>query len=231
MPLTYHDILAAVALRINALEGTDPAALQETYATRPLTNSLFVSSAFPFNGIRDAIIQTEGRIAQVASKSADRVLRSYIGSQTVPLASGDELPTLDENGVGIIGEFGAVIDADNQAILCTRMPIPVVRRRNQAPDLWLLDGAMYALDGTRIIHTQENVFLECCVYDGVTQTTAFDQDSTILFPDALADLYIEGACGLLFRDDEFMDQAGRWATYFATGIAAIPAAQMEAQPA
>ena len=222
--------MAAVAIRVNALDGSDPAALQETYSQRPLTNAMFQSSIFAFDTIRDAIIQTEGRLAQVVGKSADRVLRSYIGSQTAALASGDELPTLDENGVNIVGDFGAVVDATNAKILCTRMPIPVVRRRNQAPDLWLLDGAMYAMDGTRIIHTQDNVILECCVYDGATQTQAFDGDSTILFPDSLADLYLEGALGLLMRDDEFTDQAGRWATYFATGIAAIPAAEMEAQP-
>lgn len=230
MPLTYHDLLSSVAVRVNALDGSDPAALQETYATRPLTNALFQSSIFPFDGIRDAIIQTEGRLAQVVGKSADRVLRSYIGSQTAALASGDELPTLDENGVNIVGDFGAVIDAENPEILCTRMPLPVVRRRNQAPSLYLLSGAMYAMDGTRVIHTQENVILECCIYDGATQTEAFDGDETILFPDSLADMYIEGALGLLMRDDEFTDQAGRWATYFATGIAAIPPAQMEAQP-
>lgn len=230
MPLTYHDIMAPVAIRVNALDGSDPAALQETYSTRPLTNALFQSTIFSFDTIRDSIIQTEGRIAQVVGKSADRVLRSYIGSQTVALASGDELPTLDENGVNIVGEFGAVIDATDPKILCTRMPLPVVRRRNQAPNLYLLEGAMYAMDGTRIIHTQENVFLECCVYDGAVQTAAFNGDETILFPDSLADLYIEGALGLLMRDDEFTDQAGRWATYFATGVAMIPAAQMEAQP-
>lgn len=230
MPLTYHDLLSSVAVRVNALDGSDPAALQETYATRPLTNALFQSSIFPFDGIRDAIIQTEGRLAQVVGKSADRVLRSYIGSQTAALASGDELPTLDENGVNIVGDFGAVIDAENPEILCTRMPLPVVRRRNLAPSLYLLEGAMYAMDGTRVIHTQENVVLECCIYDGEVQTQAFDGDETILFPDSLADMYIEGALGLLMRDDEFTDQAGRWAEYFATGIAMIPPAQMEAQP-
>lgn len=222
--------MAACALRINALDGSDPAALQETYATRPLTNSLFQSTIFSFSSIRDSIIEAEGKLCQAIGKSADRVLRSYIGSQTVALASGDELPTLDENGVNIVGDFGAVIDATDPTILCTRMPLPVVRRRNQLPSMWLLDGAMFAMDGTRIIHTQESVILECCIYDGATQTEAFDGDETILLPDTLAEAYINGALAMLMRDDEFMDQAARFATYFATTLAAIPPAQMEAQP-
>lgn len=230
MPLTYFDIMAAVAIRINALDGSDPAELQDIYSQRPLTNEMFQSTVFPFNAIRDAIIEAEGKLCQAIGKSADRLLRGYIGSQTDELASGDELPTLDENGVNIIGDFGAVIDADDPKILCTRMPLPVVRRRNQAPALYLLDGAMFALDGTRIIHTQENVVLECCIYDATTQSEAFDQGSTILLPDSLADGYINGALAMLVRDDEFMDQSGRFATYFATTLAGIPAAQMEGQP-
>lgn len=218
-------------MRINALDGSDPAALQETYTARPLTNAMFQSTIFPMNAIRDAILNAEQKLCQAIGKSADRVLRSYIGSQTVAIASGEELPTLDENGVNIIGDFGAVIDADNPKILCTRMPLPVVRRRNQAPSIWLLDGAMYALDGTRIIHTQENVIMECCIYDGETQATAFDGDETILLPDTWAEAYINGGMAMLMRDDEFTGQAGQFATYFTTALAAIPPAVMEGQPA
>lgn len=228
--LTYHDLMSAVAIRISALDGSDAPALQETYSTRPLTNALFQSTIFPFNAIRDAIIEAEGKLCQAIGKSTDRVLRSYIGSQTVGLASGDELPTLDENGVNIIGDFGAVIDSEDATLLCTRMPLKVVERRNLAPSLWLLDGAMYAMDGTRIIHSQESVVLECCVYDGATQTTAFDQDSTILLPDTLAEAYINGALAMLMRDDEFVAQATQFANYFSVALAAIPAGQMEAQP-
>lgn len=231
MSLTYHDLLAACAMRINALDGSDSAALQETYSQRPLTNEMFQSTIFPMNAIRDAILNSEQKLCQAIGKSADRVLRSYIGSQTIALTSGEELPTLDENGVNIIGDFGAVIDADNPVILCTRMPLPVVRRRNLAPTTWLLGGAMYALDGTRIIHTQDEVILECCVYDGATQTTAFDQDETILLPDSLAEAYANGGMAMLMRDDEFIPQATQYANYFTTALAAIPPAVMEGQPA
>jgi hypothetical protein len=230
MPISYHDLAASTGVRISALDGSDAPALQITYSKRPLTDADFQSTIFPFDAIRDAILNAEQKLCQAIGKSTDRVLRSYIGSQTVALVSGDELPTLDENGVNIIGDFGAVVDSSNPAILCTRMPLKVVERRNLAPALWLLGGAIYAMDGTRIIHSQAGVVLECCVYDGATQTTAFDQDSTILLPDTFAEAYINGALAMLMRDDEFIDQAGRFATYFATSLAAIPAGQMEAQP-
>lgn len=231
MPLSYHDIAAAVAISINALEGTDPVELQITYSTRPLTNELFDSSIFPFDAIRDRIIETEGRLAQQVGKSTDRVLRSYIGSQTTPLASGTELPTLDENGAPIIGNFGACVDADNPLITCTPQPLPVVRRRNLAPALWLLQGAMFALDGTRIFHSQTNVILECCVYSASAQTAAFDADETILFPDTMAVDYVTGALALLVRDDEWLQQATQYAQYYLATLNALPAGVMEGQPA
>jgi hypothetical protein len=230
MSYNYHDLLAAVAMRVNALDGTDAAQLQVTYSARPLTNEMFQSSIFPMNAIRDSILNAEQKLCQAIGKSADRVLRSYIGSQTVGLVSGDELPTLDENGDPIIGDFGAVIDAANPAILCTRMPLKVVERRNLSPATWLLGGAMYALDGTRIIHTQDEVVMECCIYDVVTQEGAFDANQQILLPDVLAEAYINGALAMLVRDDEFTQQAQIFASYFATTLANFAPATMEAQP-
>ncbi len=230
MPLTYHDLLAAVAIAINALAGTDPVELQVTYSTRPLTDELFDSSIYPLNAIRDRIIEIEGRLAQQVGKSTDRVLRSYIGSRTVPLTSGSELPTLDENGVAIIGNFGACIDAVNPLVTCTSQPLPVVRRRNLAPSLWLLQGAMFALDGTHIFHSQSGVILECCVYDASTQTAAFNANETILFPDTMAVDYVSGSLALLVRDDEWLQQATQYAQYYLATLNALPAGVMEGQP-
>jgi hypothetical protein len=230
MSLSYHDICAAVAIAINALEGTDPVELQVIYSQRPLTVEVFDSSIFPFNAIRDRIIEAEGKLAQQVSKSTDRVLRSYIGSQTVPLVSGDELPTLDENGVAIIGNFGACIDATNPLITCTPQPLPVVRRRSLAPTLWLLEGAMFALDGTRVFHSQESVILECCIYNASTQLDAFDADEAILFPDSMAVDYVSGALALLVRDDEFLPQATQYGQYYLSTLTTLPAGVMEGQP-
>lgn len=229
MGLTYHDILAAVAIGVNALQGTDPVELQVTYSTRPLTDELFDSSIFPMNAIRDRILENEGKLAQAVGKSSDRVMRSYLRSQTASLASGDTLPIVDANGAAVIGNFGAIIDASNPLITCTKQPLPVVRRRNLAPSLWLLEGAMFALDGTRIFHSQTGVIAECCVYDAATQAAAFDANGPILFPDTMADSYLSGSMALLVRDDEFLQQATQYGQYYLTTLGALPAGTMEAQ--
>lgn len=238
MSYTYHTLLAATGLRINALgnvdlsqfNATDAAGLQVVYTQHPLTNEMFGSSIFPFNSIRDAILNAEQKLCQAISRSTDRVLRSYIRSQTTALNSGAELPKLDVNGVEIIGNFGAVIDVNDPDLLCTRQPVAVIRRRLQSPDLYLISGAQYALDGTRIIHTQTQVVLECCVYNQTQQQQRFDADEAILLPDVLAEAYINGALAMLVRDDEFTAQAQIFAGYFTTTLATLAPAQMEAQP-
>jgi len=225
----YHDIAAAVALRINALVGTDPVELQTTYSTRPLTDELFDSSIIPFNSVRDSIVQCEGKIAQVVSLSANRTLRAYLRELSDPTVSGDPVPT-GIAGAPIIGNFGAVLDADDGTV-CTPQPVPVVRNRLLAPNIYLVPAYYFAIDGATVIHTRTWVQFECCVYDAATQTAAFDRNGVILFPDSLAEAYINGAMALLVRDDEFVTQSQLYAQFFTTFLGTLPPATMESQAA
>lgn len=228
--LTYHDICAAVALRINALDGTDAVALQTTYSTRPLTDELFISSIFPFNAIRDAIIETEGKIAGVIGLSANRTLRAYLRGLTDALVSGDAIPTVDSNDIPIIGNLGMVRDATNGKKL-TRKPIPLVQNYLNAPGIFLVPLYYYALDGSTIIHTRTGVVAETCSYSASAQTAAFDADEALLLTDSLAEAYENGALATLMRDDEFTQQAGQYANYFTAFLGTLPPAMMEQEAA
>lgn len=223
----YHDILAAVAVRINALQGTDPAELQITYSQRPLTDEVFQSTIFPMNANRDAILNAEQKLANAISLSADRTLRTFLRSVTEPLATGNALPKFDFEGNPIIGNFGAVLDGADQSIMVTRMPVAVVRNRVLAPDIFLAPAYYFALDGVRLIHTRDTVILECCVYNAETQTSRFDFNETMLLPDSMSEALICGACAMLVRDDEWVQQAQQWAAYFTTTLASLPPATME----
>lgn len=231
MGVPYHSILAATALRINALVGVDQAELETTYiksATQPLTVDDFQSSVFPMTAIRDANLHTEQKLAEAAGRSADRALRSRLRSESDPLASGDPLPSFDVNGLSIVGNYGAVWDETDPTIVYTRQPVAVIRRRLARTDL-ILPVYQFALDSGFIVHTGTNVIVECCVWDWLNQTAAYDANDDMLLPDAMAEAIICGGVALLVRDDEFMEQAGRYATYFAAELAAIPAATMEGQ--
>src|SRR5258705_13063283 len=229
--LHYHDLLAAVAIRVNALVGTDPVELQITYETRPLTNELFDSSIFNFNAIRDSLIDTEGKLANTIARSNDRTLRAYLASFTSPLATGVALPSLDTNGTPIIGNFGACYDGADNSIMLTRKMVPYVQAILRSPLNYLVPLYHYALDTNRILHTVTSAVLECCVYSASAQMDLFDANQPILLPDSLAEAYINGAMALLVRDDEFVQQSTQYANFFTTTLAAIPAAVGEEQAA
>jgi len=212
---TYHDLLAAVALTVNALEGTDPVALQTVYAKRPLTDEDFDSSIVPMNAIRDRILNAEQRLVLSIANSDDPFWRAEIGSVTDTILNGALVPDSDINGDTIVGAYGAVLDAQDQTQICSKMDIELLRNRQNASSLWIMQQYNYAFIGDKVIHTRPNgVVVQVCVYDFNAQTAAFDADDPILLPDALVPAYIAGGVAGLVRDDEFMEQAQLYAQYF-----------------
>lgn len=225
MSVATHDLLAAAAIRINALQGTDPAELQVTYSTRPLIDEVFQSSIFPMNSIRDSLIQAQGKLARAIAFSGNHSARMFLRGQTAALGSGSNLPKLDQNSKPILGHFGEVKDQD--LVIMTRMPVPVLRNRLQAPGIYLVNPHYYALAGDLILHTSTTVTLECCIYDAADQTDLFDQNADMTFGDDLAEAIICGGCAMLIRDDEWVEQSGRWAEYFQNTLNQFPPAVME----
>lgn len=231
MSTPWHNILASVAVGVNGLLGTDPAELEATYNTRPLTVADFNSSAFPMSRMRDSILNAQEKLVQAIGKSDDRVLRRPLQSLTAPLASGALLPQVDAGSVGIIGNFGSVLDSADQTKVCQRTSIREIQRRLRSSAVFILPAYNFALLGERILHTRANVVLECCVYDAATQTAAFDANDDMLLPDSMAEALIAGGSAGLFRDDEFLDQVKEWRAMFAATLTAIPPALMEDQAA
>ena len=234
--LTYHTLAAATALRINALgsdlnPATDPVELQQVYSQRPLIDELFGSSVFPFNSVRDSLIACEGKMANAIGHSLDKSLRAFLRSFTLPLNTGAELPSQDVNGVPIVGNFGACYDAADNTIMLTRKTVPFVQTILRSPLNYIVPLYHYALAVNRIIHTTDQVFLECCAYSAEAQTDAFDANQEILLPDYLFEVYINGSIALLVRDDEFVQQATQAAQYFTTFLNSLPPAVGEQQAA
>lgn len=231
MSVPYHDLLASVALGVNGLLGADVAALQTVFATRPLLTANFNSTAFPMYRMRDSILNAEQKLVQAIGKSDDRVLRASLQSLTAALASGALLPKVDASGVGIIGNFGSVLDSADLTKVCQRTSIREIQRRLRSSAVFILPAYNFALLGERIVHTRTNVVLECCAYSASVQTTAFNADDDMLLPDSMAEALIAGGSAGLFRDDEFLEQVKEWRAIFGATLTAIPPALMEDQAA
>lgn len=209
MAVAYRTILAAVALRINALVGTSASVLETTYTTSPLTTSEFQSTIFNFSAIKGAVLNAEEKLAQKIANNADDPLRQYMANTTANLANPATLPSTSTNSKPIIGIWGAVRDATS-GIVCSQMPLDMVRRRASATDM-VIPVWWFNITGGRIEHTRTNVVIECCTYSRTDQATAMDANGDILLADALEPDYISEALAILVRDDEFMDQARLYA--------------------
>lgn len=230
MSYPTHDLIAACAVRTNALVGTAAAALQTAYTTRPLTTSEFDSSIFPFTAYIDSLVQAQGKLAEAIAKSGDRVHRAYLLSETAALSSGADLPSVDSAGAPIIGNFGGAKDGTS-GITLTRMPVATVRNRLLGTNIFLAPAYQFALTPSQILHTRTTAILDCCVWNAAAQTTIYTSNGSFTLADSLVEAVICGACAMLMRDDEFTDQATRWAGYFATTLASFPPAIMESEAA
>jgi hypothetical protein len=135
-------------------------------------------------------------------------------STTAALANKADLPSVDINSEQIIGQYGSVYDASDGTV-CRMKPVGPIMRRNANPGgFFRVSVYWYSMDDLRIYHTRTNVKADVCVYSRSVQSTAFDNDSNMLLPDSLADAIVCGAVGELVRDDEFMQQAQSYRSYY-----------------
>lgn len=221
MSLNYHDCLASAAIRANALIGTQMAALETTFLVRPLTSANFQSTVFPFTAIKYSLRMAEEKLCQAIANTGNHPWRDYLSSTTSSLANFASLPSLDVNSKQIIGIWGSVRDASN-GVACKANQLENIQRIVDNTDSrYLMQHYFYRIDGQRIYHTRTGVKIDCCIYDGDTQTTAINANTAVLLPFILEEAYVCGTVAMLFRDDEMMSQAQSYASYFNNTLASI----------
>lgn len=229
MGVPYHDIIASVALRVNALaDSTLPAELQAAYATRPLTEANFDSSIFPFNDIKEQVKAAVATFKLAIANKGGHPWRNYPGLASVTefVNNGGDLPGQDENGLSIIGVWGTVFDAvDNLPLI--EAPLEQITRINEiivaSPTVHLIRPKKFKIDDQKLWHTRANdhVKLKCCIYDGLIEQEAVDNNDDMTLPDVLEPAVMSAAVALLVRDDEFMGQATQYGQYATTWLDAI----------
>lgn len=223
MSVQYHDTLAQVAVRINAMRGTLAADLQTTYLIRPLTSANFKSSVFPFDACLDALLTAEQKLVEAIAWTAGHPWRNFIGTETDLLANRDRLPTLAASPASakIVGVWGAVKNSADGRI-CTDQPIETIERRNANPStFWTQPAYYFRIVGDRIYHTRSFVVIDCCYYNRAVQKNQALLNGVPLLPDTLDEAYMCGALSYLVRDDEFVAQAAGFRAYFNEVLATI----------
>lgn len=215
MSVTYQQLLHSVAIRLNALVGTQVATIAASYDTAVLTSAQFKSADWPFNSFRDAILIAEEDFAWAIADTANHPWRSNISSVTGNIADGGSIPATNGAGTSkIIGVYGSVVDAVDNTV-CTEAELDEITRINrlQADGILTLDHYLYRFDDNRIRHTREDVVIGVCVYNRATQLTAFGANGEMLLPDVLEGPIVYRAVSILTKETAFADQAGVYATY------------------
>lgn len=220
--MSYHDILASVAIRANALVGSLAPALETAFTTRPLTTAQFQSTVFPMSACKQALLNTEEKLAHAIANTSGHPWRADLADSTPALIHGAPILSLTVKNLHFIGEFGSVRDATDLNV-CTVKPLPIIRRRvRNANNFYRTPVYYYNIDGgMRIFHTRTSVVIDVCSYSRAAQITLISNDGAVLLSDVLEEAYICGTVSLLVRDDEFSGQAAVYRNYFNDTLAMI----------
>lgn len=212
---TYQQILHSVALRANALVGSQVAALETTYSTAVLTSANFKSANWPFSSFRDAIIQAEEEFVLAIASTGNHPWRTLTGlaSTTSPITHAASIPAVDASGRTIVGIRGAVFDSSDFTP-CVEMPLDVITRRvRNANSHYVAPVYFYKIEDQRIYHTRTQVTIGVCFYDRALSVTAYNANAAMLLPDTLEPGIVARAVSLMFRDGLYDTQAQEYRKY------------------
>lgn len=219
---TYQNLLHSVALRTNALVGSQVAELEATYSTAVLTSTNFKSANWPFSSFVDAILMAEEDFANaIPGNHPWRTVSGYGGTVTVPLASGATIPAVNAAGKQVVGPRGTIFDASDSTPL-TEMPLDVITRRvRNANSHYVTPVYFFNIQDQKIYHTRGTVLIEVCIYDRATQLAAFNANSAMLLPDPVEPGIVARALSIMFRDGLYDSQAAEYRKYSDDALSAI----------
>lgn len=223
MSLAYQQLLRGVALRLNALVGSQVATLAASYDTATLTATQFKSADFPFNSFRDAIIMSVGEFAWAIADTANHPWRGVL-PQTVSsnIANGGAVPT---TGIGIPDY---IIDSTDFTQL-TEQPLEVVQRIVR--ETWRLYGTyFYKILGKKVYHTRPLVNIAVLTFDRTTEVTAFNAAGNCVLPDVLEAAITARSLSNMLKNTELEDKAAVYRIYSDEALAAIRAGSTTVNP-
>lgn len=226
--MNYNTLLRELAVTVNALVGAQPATLQTTYATVPLTSASFQSSIFPFGFLKDKLLNSQEALFMALASTATNPLRRHIESQTAALAYGAQITT-NAAGLPVVGAYGAVRDGVNSQPLALNELEDIQLRVLNPNSMFKLAVYQYAIVGDRIFHTRASVIVDVCAYER-PDSDSLDLTSEILLPDILGPAMVQGAIAECFRDDEYLQQSSRAGEIYQAWISGLRAGMAQIQP-
>lgn len=191
MPFNYLPCKRQAALRLAQIIGADQATLEAAYVGAWAT--ALDGAEIPISGFKDLILMIEKEIAQVIGNNAQHPARTFLYGRSADLANLASTPSVDNNGNEFIGVFDSVADATTSAPL-TLQPTQTLA---DVADGFFSDTDLYYynITGNQIRHTRPLAYLQGCVWDYATQSTAYDADGNSPLPEVCANMLVNGVAG------------------------------------
>lgn len=216
MSITYLRVKRQAALRLAQVSGYDANSLETNYAGSWAT--MLDGAEIPLTGFKDAILAVEKELAQDIGNNAQHPARSFLYGRSANLADLASTPTVDNASKEFVGIFDSCADATSSKP-CTWMPTQVITDLiDNAQTYFGSNFYYYNINGNFIRHTRTNVFLQGCVWDYTTQSTAYDNASgTSPLPQALETVWLDGVAARAAQVGWVEDKTGYYAQMYAQG--------------
>lgn len=215
--ITYLRIKRASALRLAQVMGYDQGSLETNYAGSWAT--MLDGAEIPLTGFKDAILAVEKELAQDIGNNPQHPARGLLYGRSANLADLASTPTVDNASKEFVGIFDSCADATS-SIPCTYMPTQTISDIVNGAPTYFGSGNFYYynITGNFIRHTRTNVFLQGCVWDYTTQSTAYDNASgTSPLPQALETVWLDGVAARAAQVGWVEDKTGYYAQMYAQG--------------
>jgi hypothetical protein len=216
MSIDPKRVAVQVALRSLQLQGTDQASLDASYVTG---YTALDGAEVPATALVDSVVAIEGQLADLIGGDKQNPYRSNLYGRSDDLASGEIIPTEDEDGIAFVGLFSQINSSDDDLPL-TEQPIEVIRRFLRGS--YTTEIYNYSLQAGRFYHTRDRAYFEGCSW---SRTQAYQRfgSGTLLSPIPIAyePVWIAGTLAFLAQEGWFSSDGGYYAQLAAQGIAMI----------
>ncbi len=188
MPFSYLQPKRILALRLAQIIGTSQATLETAYTGN--WSSMLDGAEIPKTAFKDAILYIAKEIAQTIGNNPSHPARSFLYCRTEDLSDGDSTPTVDNNGIEIVGVWDSCAEVDTNIPL-TWVPTQTISdcRNSFFNDLSVY---YYNITGNQIRCTRPVVYLQGCSWDDDGQGDLYDIDGQCPLPESLEALLCDG---------------------------------------
>lgn len=208
MAIVYLRVIREVGLRAGLFAGGSSSTRETAYAAANPATSMD-SPDVPATALKDSILAAEKELAGLIGASTNPLWRSGLKSASSSIAHLGDIPTVDASAKEFIGNPDGFFDASNGTPL-TEAPKRVVLRRASNPGSFFVgEHYLFAVEGTKLLHTRNNAVMRGCVWDYTTQASLYDTRGTSAspLPQEFEAILVARALSLLPTEDWVFDGA------------------------